>query len=145
MPRSILSMYSADSPAIDSHEPSWESSRAARSDGSAFTFASPRASIHLTQGARALGFLRGRDYALPQDAVDLVPDVLRHRVVLSFAALSDAQTPDQIVRAIIKSPLPYDQLIREFDRWTHVAIPMVGSPARKSKLIIDKAGTRPFA
>ena len=54
-------------------------------------------------------------------------------------------TPDEVTRAIIASPLEYEQVIREFDRWTHVAIPMVGSPARKSKLIIDKTGTRPFA
>lgn len=54
-------------------------------------------------------------------------------------------TPDEVTRAIIASSLDYEQVIREFDRWTHVAIPMVGSAARKSKLIIDKTGTRPFA
>jgi hypothetical protein len=54
-------------------------------------------------------------------------------------------TPDQVTRAIIASSLDYEQVIREFDRWTHVAIPMFGLAARKSKLIIDKTGTRPFA
>jgi len=54
-------------------------------------------------------------------------------------------TPDEVTRAIIASSLEYEQVIREFDRWTHVAIPMIGSAARKSKLIIDKTGTRPFA
>jgi hypothetical protein len=54
-------------------------------------------------------------------------------------------TPDEVTRAIIGSSLEYEQVIREFDRWTHVAIPMIGSAARKSKLIIDKTGTRPFA
>jgi hypothetical protein len=54
-------------------------------------------------------------------------------------------TPDQVVRAIIDSDLEYQQVIREFDRWTHVSIPTYeGSPAKKSKLIIDKNGTRPF-
>jgi hypothetical protein len=54
-------------------------------------------------------------------------------------------TPDEVTRAIIGSSLEYEQVIREFDRWTHVAIPMIGSAARKSKLIIDKTGTRPYA
>jgi len=55
-------------------------------------------------------------------------------------------TPDQVVRAIIASGLPYQQLIREFDRWTHVAIPTYEHDAPKlSKLIIDKDGTRAFA
>ena len=55
-------------------------------------------------------------------------------------------TPDQVVRAIIGSNLAYAQVIREFDRWTHVAIPThEGDAPKKSKLIIDKQGTRPFA
>ena len=51
--------------------------------------ASPRASIHLIEGARALAFLRGRDYVLPEDVTDLAPDVLRHRLVLSYEALAE--------------------------------------------------------
>ena len=55
-------------------------------------------------------------------------------------------TPDEVTRAIIKSELPYAQVIREFDRWTHVAIPTnEGDAPKKSQLIIDKSGTRPFA
>jgi hypothetical protein len=55
-------------------------------------------------------------------------------------------TPDEVVRAIIASNLGYAQVIREFDRWTHIAIPTnEGDVAKKSKLIIDKQGTRPFA
>ena len=55
-------------------------------------------------------------------------------------------TPDQVTRAIIASDLPYQQVIREFDSWTHVAITTnEGYAPKKSKLIIDKAGTRPFA
>ena len=69
--------------------------------------ASPRATINLIEGARALAFLRGRHYVLPQDVIDLVPDVLRHRLVLSYAALSDAQTADQIVMRILQAvPAP---------------------------------------
>ena len=51
--------------------------------------ASPRASINLILTARALAFVRGRDYALPEDVLDMALDVLRHRLVLSFEALSD--------------------------------------------------------
>lgn len=55
-------------------------------------------------------------------------------------------TPDEVTRAIIASDLPYQQVIREFDRWTHVAITTNDSDVpKKSKLIIDKTGTRPFA
>ncbi len=64
--------------------------------------ASPRATIHLIEGARALAFLRGRGYVLPEDVTDLVPDVLRHRLVLTYEALADAQTPDQIIRTVMK-------------------------------------------
>src|SRR5256714_12412400 len=64
--------------------------------------ASPRASIHLIEAARALSFLRGRDYVLPEDVIDVAPDVLRHRLVLSYEALADAITPDEIVRRIMQ-------------------------------------------
>ena len=64
--------------------------------------ASPRASINLIEGARALAFLRGRDYVLPEDVTDMAPDVLRHRIVLSYEALSDALTPDEIVNTMLK-------------------------------------------
>jgi len=54
-------------------------------------------------------------------------------------------TPDEVVRAIIASDLTYQQIIREFDRWTHIAIPTnAGDVPKMSKLIIDKQGTRPF-
>jgi MoxR-like ATPase len=64
--------------------------------------ASPRATIHLIEGARALAFLRGRSYALPEDVSDLVPDVLRHRLSLSYEALSDSLTADTIVQRIMQ-------------------------------------------
>jgi MoxR-like ATPase len=69
--------------------------------------ASPRASIHLIEAARALAHLRGRSYVLPEDVTDLAPDVLRHRLVLSYEALSDALAPDEIIQRIMQNiPAP---------------------------------------
>lgn len=68
--------------------------------------ASPRATIGLVEGARALALLRGRSYALPEDMVDLVPDVLRHRVVLSYEGLSEGLDGDTLVARIMKAVLP---------------------------------------
>ena len=69
--------------------------------------ASPRASIHLIEGARALAILRGRSHVWPEDVSDLVPDVLRHRLVLSYEALSDQLSADQVVLKIMQAlPAP---------------------------------------
>jgi len=69
--------------------------------------ASPRASINLILTARALAFVRGRDYALPQDVTDMVRDVMRHRLVLSFEALTDNVSPDNILSTLLaKIPAP---------------------------------------
>ncbi|HWL72843.1 MAG TPA: MoxR family ATPase, partial [Burkholderiaceae bacterium] len=69
--------------------------------------ASPRATINLIEGARALAFLRARNYVLPEDVIDLVPDVMRHRLVLSYEALSDGFTADQIVMRVLQAiPAP---------------------------------------
>jgi len=57
----------------------------------------------LIEWARALAFLRGRTYVLPEDVTDLAPDVLRHRLVLSYEALADAMTADQIVTRVLQS------------------------------------------
>ena len=65
--------------------------------------ASPRASIHVIEGARALAMLRGRDYALPEDVTDLVPDVFRHRLVLSYEALAEGLAPDQLIQRIMQN------------------------------------------
>ena len=65
--------------------------------------ASPRASISLVEGARALGFLRGRRYALPEDVADIAADVLRHRLVLSYEALAEGMTADRIVQKIMQA------------------------------------------
>ena len=69
--------------------------------------ASPRASINLILTARALAFVRGRDYALPEDVRDMALDVLRHRLVLSFEALSDDVTSDALLRTLLdRIPVP---------------------------------------
>ena len=76
--------------------------------------ASPRATIGLIEGAKALAMMRGRSYALPEDMSDLVPDVLRHRLVLSYEALSEALSADQIVlRIMAKVPPPPKPLAHE--------------------------------
>ena len=64
--------------------------------------ASPRASINLIEAARALAFLRGRTYVLPEDLTDLVPDVFRHRLVLTYEALAEGTTPDQLIHRIMQ-------------------------------------------
>jgi hypothetical protein len=69
-------------------------------------------------------------------------DSSQHRIGCAADFRVPGMTPDQVVKAIIAANLPFDQVIREFDRWTHISIPNVGVAPRKSKLIIDKAGTR---
>ena len=64
--------------------------------------ASPRASINLVLGARALALLRGREYVVPHDIVDLTADVLRHRIVLSYEALADGVTADTLITRILE-------------------------------------------
>ncbi len=69
--------------------------------------ASPRASINLILTARALAFVRGRNYALPQDVLDMALDVIRHRLVLSYEALSDNVTSDDLLNQIFdRIPIP---------------------------------------
>ena len=76
--------------------------------------ASPRATINLTEGAKALAMLRGRTYALPEDMTDLAPDVLRHRLVLSYEALSEGLSADAVVSKIMaKIPQPAKPLAHE--------------------------------
>ena len=68
--------------------------------------ASPRASICLIEGARALAFMRGREYVLPPDVADVVPDVLRHRLALSYDALSDGKTADALIERLMHAVPP---------------------------------------
>jgi MoxR-like ATPase len=63
--------------------------------------ASPRASINMILAAKALAVIRGRDYAIPEDVRELAPDVLRHRLVLSYEALADDVKPDHLINQVL--------------------------------------------
>jgi len=69
--------------------------------------ASPRAPINLIEGARALAFMRGRTYVLPEDVTDLVPDVFRHRLVLSYEAIAEGISADHLIQRLMQQiPAP---------------------------------------
>lgn len=73
-------------------------------------------------------------------------DTSQHRVGAACDFRVPGMTPDAVVRAVLAVQLPFDQIIREFDAWTHISVP--NTPAlkpRRQALIIDKAGTRAFA
>jgi zinc D-Ala-D-Ala carboxypeptidase len=73
-------------------------------------------------------------------------DTSQHRIGCAVDIRVPQLTPDEVVKTIMASGLAYDQLIREFDRWTHVSIPNIaGGEPRKQVLIIDKQGTRNYA
>jgi hypothetical protein len=73
-------------------------------------------------------------------------DTSQHRIGCAADIRVPGMTPDEVVRKVIASGISYDQVIREFDRWTHISIPnSVDTSPRKQALIIDKAGTRQFA
>jgi hypothetical protein len=73
-------------------------------------------------------------------------DSSQHRIGAACDFRVPGMTPDAVVRAVIAAGLPFDQIIREFDAWTHISVTNTpdGAPRRQA-LIIDKAGTRPFA
>jgi hypothetical protein len=71
-------------------------------------------------------------------------DSSQHRTGCAADIRVPGMTPDEVVKAIIASDLEYDQVIREFDRWTHVSIPFEGVVPRKTALIIDRSGTRAY-
>jgi len=73
-------------------------------------------------------------------------DTSQHRIGCAADIRVPGMTPDEVVKAVIASDLAYDQIIREFDRWTHVSVPndLIGKP-RKQALIIDKSGTRVYS
>jgi MoxR-like ATPase len=89
--------------------------------------ASPRASINMILAAKALAFVRGRNYALPQDVRDLALDVLRHRIVLSYEALADNVSADTILRHVL------------------AAVPLPEVPLRERRPRFDTAQRRPDA
>ena len=73
-------------------------------------------------------------------------DTSQHRIGCAADLRVPGMTPDAVVRAVIAANLPFDQIIREFDAWTHISIPnSVDLKPRRQALVIDKAGTRAFA
>jgi len=73
-------------------------------------------------------------------------DTSQHRIGCAADIRVPSMTPDQVVKAIIAAGIGYDQVIREFDRWTHISVPNTEDTApRKQALIIDKAGTRAYS
>ena len=73
-------------------------------------------------------------------------DTSQHRIGCAADIRVPGMTPDAVVRKVIASGIAFDQIIREFDRWTHISVPSsVDTAPRKQALIIDKAGTRLFA
>jgi MoxR-like ATPase len=69
--------------------------------------ASPRGTINLALAAKAAAFLEGRNYVTPQDVKALAPDILRHRVLLSYEAEAEGMTSDDVVRTLLdKLPVP---------------------------------------
>jgi uncharacterized protein YcbK (DUF882 family) len=73
-------------------------------------------------------------------------DKSQHRIGCAADIRVPSMTPDEVVKAVIASGIGYDQIIREFDRWTHISIPnTAGDNPRRQSLIIDRAGTRPYA
>jgi hypothetical protein len=72
-------------------------------------------------------------------------DTSQHRVGCAADIRVPGMTPDEVVKAVIAANLDYDQVIREFDRWTHISVPNSPSgTSRKQSLIIDKISTRPY-
>ena len=72
-------------------------------------------------------------------------DTSQHRIGCAADIRVPSMTPDEVVKAVIASGIGYDQLIREFDRWTHISVPSVaGNSPRRQVMIIDKTGTRPY-
>ena len=72
-------------------------------------------------------------------------DTSQHRIGCAADIRVPSMTPDEVVKAVIASGIGYDQIIREFDRWTHISIPSVaGDNPRRQALIIDRTGTRPY-
>jgi putative chitinase len=73
-------------------------------------------------------------------------DTSQHRVGCAADIRVPGMTPDEVVKTIMSSDLQYDQIIREFDRWTHISVPnKKDTPARKQALIIDRTGTRAYS
>ena len=109
--------------------------------------ASPRASLGLVAATRALALMRGRDYALPQDVVDLAPDILRHRLVLSYDALADGVPAEHIVQRVLETiPLPTVSPRQQADPRpvsTGPIVPSYSPPGGWPAPVVSAGGERP--
>lgn len=101
----IVDVVRATRPGPSSDAPSSSQTRATDISAMLDHGASPRAAIALMQGAKANAFLQGRSYVTPHDAKTLAPDVLRHRVALSYEAEAEGLTPDDVVQRILDTVL----------------------------------------
>ena len=96
-------------------------------------------------GGKPIMINSGYRCKLVNDAVGS-KDTSQHRIGCAADIRVPSMTPDEVVKAVIASGIGYDQIIREFDRWTHISIPSVaGDNPRKQALIIDKTGTRQYS
>ena len=101
--------------------------------------------VKVVLGGKPIMISSGLRTKLVNDAVGS-KDSSQHRTGCAADFKVPGMTPDEVVRKIVASGIGYDQVIREFDRWTHVAITTNDSDVpKKSKLIIDKSGTRAYA
>jgi uncharacterized protein YcbK (DUF882 family) len=96
--------------------------------------------VKATLGGKPVIITSGYRSKAVNDAVGS-KDSSHHRLGLAADFRVPGMAPDAVVRALLK--LPYQQIIREFDAWTHISIPQTGVP-RKQALIIDRTGTRPY-
>jgi len=97
--------------------------------------------VKATLGGKPIIITSGYRSKAVNDAVGS-KDSSHHRLGLAADFRVPGMTPDAVVRALLK--LPYQQIIREFDAWTHISIPQTGAPRRQA-LIIDRTGTRTYA
>ncbi|MDT4915807.1 MAG: MoxR-like ATPase [Pseudonocardiales bacterium] len=100
--------------------------------------ASPRASLGLVAAGRAMALMRGRDYVLPQDVLDVAVDVLAHRLVLSYDAIADGVPAGHAVRRVL-SAVPLPQVAPRQRAGGHQALPPSGQPAPGQPLVYGQA------
>src|SRR5246500_646252 len=95
--------------------------------------ASPRASLGIIAGARALALVRGRDYVIPQDVIEIIPDVLRHRLVLTYDALADEISPETVINRILQTvALPQVNAVPQQGHSVHPVVPAAAAAAAAS-------------
>jgi MoxR-like ATPase len=102
--------------------------------------ASPRASLGIIAAARALALVRGRDYVIPQDVIEVIPDVLRHRLVLTYDALADDISPETVINRILQTvALPQ---VNAIPQQGHSVPPVMAPPASAAQGASMAAGGR---